>query len=258
MKRKIIRIDEERCDGCGLCASACHEGAIAIIDGKAKLVSDTYCDGLGDCLGECPQSAITIEERDAVPYDEQAVEKHLAQPKHPPASPPSAGGHAHGNLPCGCPGTAARTLKPAVQRRSHPDHPAESALGQWPIQLRLVSPSMPFLQNADLLLCADCVPFAVPDFHSRYLAGHAIAVACPKLDDSEEMVERLAEIFSQARPRSVKVLRMEVPCCGGLVQAAHQAMETAGVEIPIEVHIIRIEDGTATIQPEHPHTTAAV
>lgn len=264
MKRKIIRINEELCDGCGLCASACHEGAIAIIDGTAKLVSETYCDGLGACIGECPRDAITIEERDAAAFDGKAVANHLAQPTHQPehpahhASPPPAGEHTHGNLPCGCPGTAARTLKPSAHRGAHTDHPAESALGQWPIQLRLVNPAMPFLRDADLLICADCVPFAVPDFHQRYLAGHAIAVACPKLDDFDDIVERLTAIFSHARPRSVTVLRMEVPCCGGLAQAAHQALENAGVDIPIEVHIVRIEDGSTTIQQEHSHSTATV
>jgi ferredoxin len=230
MKRNIIRIDENLCDGCGLCVEACHEGAIALIDGKARLVSETYCDGLGNCLGECPRGAITIEERNAMPYDNEAVKRRQVHDTHP------AKAEAHGRLPCGCPGSMARTLKPAAVAAVPAGAPAKSALGQWPIQLRLVNPSMPFLQGADLLLCADCAPCAIPDFHQRYLAGRAIAA-----------------IFEEAHPRSITVLRMEVPCCGGLAHAAHQAMEKAGLDIPVEIHVIRIEDGSAEIEPSHSH-----
>jgi ferredoxin len=214
--RKIIKIDEDKCDACGLCVTACHEGAIQIVDGKAKLVSEVYCDGLGDCLGECPQGAITIEEREAEPFDVKAVEKHLAELEGEKTceAAPAAGG--------GCPGSALRkfqaTAPPALSGDDRP-----SQLGHWPVQLMLVPPGAPFLQGADVLIAADCTPFATANFHEHYLAGKALLVGCPKLDDIQHYYEKLKAIFAAAKPASVTVLRMEVPCCGGIANAVARA-----------------------------------
>jgi NAD-dependent dihydropyrimidine dehydrogenase PreA subunit len=239
MKRKIVRIDESKCDGCGKCIEACHEGALAIVGGKAKLVSDTYCDGLGACIGECPQGAIAVEEREAVDFDAAAVAKRRKRAAGSESRVALA--DAHG----GCPGSAMRSFAPlaAEAPAAAEGQPPPSQLGHWPVQLRLLSPSAPFLQGAHLLLCADCAPFSVPDFHSRYLQGRAVAVSCPKLDDAGETVERLTALFAEARPSRVTVLRMEVPCCGGLTLAARKAREMAGVPTPIEAHIIGIRGG---------------
>jgi ferredoxin len=233
--RQIIRIDEEKCDGCGDCVPACHEGALAIINGKAKLVNDVYCDGLGACLGKCPKGAITIEERDAVAYDEDATARHIAMLKirQTMTAPTPMGG---------CPGSANRTLTPAVA--SHPNStnaaPGVSELRTWPVQLKLVAPNAPFLADADLLLCADCVPFAVPDFHSRFLAGKVLLVGCPKLDDLNFYHQKLMTIFAETKPRSITVLKMEVPCCTGIAQAALNAISSVSPELPASVYTIGI------------------
>lgn len=235
VKRKIIEIDEEKCDGCGLCVSACHEGAIKIEDGKAKLVSETYCDGLGDCLSECPQDAIRIEERDARPFDEEAVKAHLAKKDAAKAAarPPVGGG---------CPGAALRSFQPGVAQPAAPrDGGASSQLGHWPVQLKLVPPGAPFLKGRDLLVCADCVPFAVPDFHSHYLSGKAVLVGCPKLDDLEFYLEKLKVLFAEARPSSITVLKMEVPCCGGIAHAAVEARNEAAPEVTVRIHTIGLQ-----------------
>ncbi len=236
VKRKIIKIDEDKCDGCGLCVTACHEGAIQIVDDKARLVSEVYCDGLGDCLGECPQDAITIEERDAEAFDEKAVEEHLARKTKTESAPPlpPVGG--------GCPGAALRKLspKPAAAATAG-STPGASGLGNWPVQLMLVPPGAPFLKDADLLICADCVPFAVPDFHSRYLAGRILLVGCPKLDNLQHYEEKLKAIFAEARPRSITVLKMEVPCCDGIAQVTVAARKVAAPDKPIKVHTVGIQ-----------------
>ncbi len=252
MKRNIIRIDEAKCDGCGLCVKACHEGALAIVDGKARLVSETYCDGLGACIGPCPQGAISIESRDAAAFDEAAVAKRQQelgivpaphQPHAPAASVPAAH-HGHGG---GCPGSLMRSFRPVATPPAPcctgMDQPSASQLSHWPIQLRLLNPGAPYLTGADLLLCADCAPFTIPDFHARYLDGHCVAVSCPKLDDLDEAIERLAAIIAHAQPRRITVLRMEVPCCGGLAMAAFKARERAGVPVPIEIHVVGIRGG---------------
>jgi len=234
--REIIQIDEERCDGCGECVIACAEGAIQIIDGKARLVSDVYCDGLGACVGECPQGALTVVKRDAPDFDEVAVKQHLtrhAGAKPSPLPCPTAGG--------GCPSSAMRTMAPAESDAA--PIPGSSQLGHWPVQLMLVPPHAPFLQGADLLICADCVPFVVPDFHSRYLSGRAVVVGCPKLDDLTHYYEKFKAIFAQARPESVTVLRMEVPCCGGLAGAVMRARGETIPETPMQVHTIGIQGG---------------
>jgi hypothetical protein len=211
MLRKIIRIDEEKCNGCGLCIPNCHEGAIKIVNGKAKLVSDAHCDGLGACLGHCPQDALTVEERVADAFDEEVVQRDLSK-------------------------------KEKSENAENTENP-ESQLSHWPVQLRLVPPAAPFLQGSDLLICADCVPFAVPDFHSRYLAGRAVLVGCPKLDDLEHYREKLKAVFAEAKPGRVTVLRMEVPCCGGLAQAVMEARDRVIPDTPLEIHTIGIQGG---------------
>ncbi len=246
--RKVIHIDEDKCDGCGECVTACAEGAIAVIDGKARLISDTYCDGLGACLGECPQDAISMLEREAEAYDEKAIVAHLRREK-PPVDIPI---HP---APSGCPGSAIRQFqKQPVQACPTPSRPTQagssgqSRLGHWPVQLMLVPPHAPFLRGAHLLICADCVPFAVPDFHERYLNGKAVVVGCPKLDDLQHYFEKLQAIFETARPEKVTVLRMEVPCCGGIAQAAMKAAELTCPEMPVEVHTIGV-GGDISVEP---------
>lgn len=235
--RNIIKIDEEKCDGCGHCVEACAEGAIQIIDGKAKLVGEILCDGFGACLGSCPQDALTIEKREAEGYDEEAVKKHLAAEKQAQAKPEPE------PLPCGCPGSALKTLMPQMSDHNQPIQPATSFLSHWPVQLKLVPPHAPFLKGADLLICADCVPFALPDFHGRYLMGRAVVVGCPKLDDLQYYLEKLKDIFKTARPSRITVLKMEVPCCNGIAQAAMMARQQASSDIPLEVHTIMINGG---------------
>ncbi len=213
--RKIIEIDEEKCDGCGLCADACHEGAIQIIDGKAKLVSETYCDGLGDCIGECPRDAITIIEREAAGFDAAAVEAHLIRQKANAGTRPAA-------TPCSCPSSALQDFdEPASAPTTDGDRPPQ--LRQWPVQLVLVPPGAPFLKGADLLITADCVPFATANYHDRYLADKVTVVGCPKLDDIQYYYEKLKLMLAEADPKSITVLRMEVPCCGGITQAVTKA-----------------------------------
>jgi Pyruvate/2-oxoacid:ferredoxin oxidoreductase delta subunit len=243
--RKIIRIDEEKCDGCGQCAEACAEGAIQIVGGKARLVSETYCDGLGACIGDCPRDAITIEEREAAEFDAEAVKQHLAQESREPAKPktplPTAAGRAaippNGHV---CPGTFAQMLQAnrAAQRSAgvsqQPSSPAAaSALANWPVQLRLVPVNAPYFEDAELLIAADCAPFALADFHARLLDGKILLIGCPKLDDVEFYRQKLAEIFRQNEIRSVEIAYMEVPCCFGLVQIVRFALAEAGKPIPL-------------------------
>jgi Pyruvate/2-oxoacid:ferredoxin oxidoreductase delta subunit len=219
--RKIVKIDEAKCNGCGECVPSCVEGAIQIIEGKARLVSETYCDGLGACLGRCPMDAITIERREAPQFDETAATNHVTQSnvKHPVHSCPS-------------------TRMVSFDRESAEKTPAvrtnQSTLSNWPVQLTLVPAHAPFLKGADILLAADCVPFAYPDFHQDFLEGKALLIACPKLDDYEAHLEKLTQIFSVSRPHSVTILRMEVPCCGGLTNLARQASLESGVSVPIQ------------------------
>jgi len=227
-KRPIIHIDEEKCTGCGLCVPACEEGAIAVIDGKARLVKEIFCDGLGACLGDCPTGALTIVEREADEFDADAVAAALAPP---------VAHHGH----AGCPGSALRTMDRPAARPAPVDDDAASALGHWPVQLMLVPPAAPFLRHADVLLCADCVPFALPNFHERYLRNRAVLVACPKLDDLAYYRQKLAEILATADPARVTVLRMVVPCCGGLSQALLDAREATGWSGTLEVHTVGIE-----------------
>lgn len=219
MLRKIIRIDEDKCNGCGLCADACHEGAIAMVDGKAKLVRDDYCDGLGDCLPVCPTGAIRFEEREAAAYDEAAVKARQA---------------AKGaDLPCGCPGTALKSL----HRTSAPEvvpaagASAQSQLMQWPVQIKLVPVNAPYFNNANLLIAADCVAFAYGDFHNRFIKNRITLIGCPKLDEGDYS-QKLTEILRNNAIRSVTVVRMEVPCCGGIENAVVNALKQSGKMIP--------------------------
>ena len=254
LRRKIVHIDADKCDGCGLCASACHEGAIEIVEGKARLASESYCDGLGACLGECPRGAITIEERPAEAFDQAAVERRSmgVSPMRPTGVPPVAAdpnpaapaAPAAKPLPCGCPGTAVRSLKPtrvaAVPAAragetpaTQPCDAAASQLRNWPVQLALVPPTAPYLRGADLLVAADCVGCALPDFHTRLLAGKVLVVACPKLDDTGPQVAKLTAIMSMNDVRSVTVAHMEVPCCTGIVRAVRAAVDASGKDIPV-------------------------
>jgi ferredoxin len=250
-KRKIVVIDEEKCDGCGLCITACAEGALKLIDGKAKLISDTYCDGLGACLGDCPQGAISVEEREAAPFDEEAVKEHLAVQKREsdplPMACPSTTGQSGASG--GCPGSRMRQLQPPKRESADVGTAGgRSMLAHWPVQLMLVPPQAPFLQDADLLVCADCVPFAVPNFHSEYLAGRSVLVGCPKLDDLEHYRDKLTEIFRVARPRSVTVVKMEVPCCHGIAQATVQAWQASRIDCRVEVHTIGLDGSLIDVE----------
>lgn len=221
--RKVIKIDEDKCNGCGLCVPSCAEGALQIVNGKAKLISEHYCDGLGACLGECPQGALIVEERKAEEFDEEAVAHHL-----------HAAAHEH-ELPCGCPSATVAQFQreaPAVPE-SAANGAAVSMLAHWPVQLTLVPPSAPFLKGADILLAADCVPFAYADFHRQFLGNHALLVACPKLDDFSAHLNKLIAILCQTEPRSITVVHMEVPCCSGLVHMAQRAIEASGLNIPL-------------------------
>ena len=236
--REVIEIDEALCDGCGDCVTACAEGAIAIIDGKARLVSDTYCDGLGACLGHCPQDAITIIHREAEAFDADAVEHHLAGRENPPAPmmsviqpmAPSGGG---------CPGSRAQVLAPTPATGPVLDDAAPSQLRHWPVQLHLVPPTAPFFEDADVLLAADCVAYAVGGFHRRFLSGRSLAIACPKLDSNQEIyLQKLVAMIDEAGIRSLRVMVMEVPCCSGLVRLVETAVKHASRKIPVDCLVV--------------------
>jgi ferredoxin len=219
-KRKIIEIDEEKCTGCGQCILACAEGALALVNGKAKLVGDVFCDGLGACIGECPEGALKIVEKEAQTFSEQEVQKlHKKE------------GKQEETLPCGCPSAMAMTLQHTDTCESSHDIPSQ--LGHWPIKLQLLSPGALFLKGSDLMLLADCAAAAFPNLHGCFLKGKTIAMGCPKLDDIDAHIERLAEIIKGAKPASLTVVHMEVPCCFGFVMAAQKAIEKAGIKIPL-------------------------
>ena len=229
MKRRIIHIDEAKCNGCGACAAACHEGAIAMVDGKAKLMRDDYCDGLGDCLPACPTGAITFVEREAAPYDEAAV---LAAKKNKAAAGGCPGSAAH-TLHAGCPGSRAQVLSGGSETPAAPTA-APSRLRQWPVQIKLVPMEASFFDGAKLLIAADCTAYAYAAFHERFIRGHITLVGCPKLD-SVDYSEKLTEILRRNDIREVTVVRMEVPCCGGLENAAKRALQASGKFIPWQV-----------------------
>jgi Pyruvate/2-oxoacid:ferredoxin oxidoreductase delta subunit len=236
IKRKIIKIDEEKCNGCGVCVPSCAEGAIQVVNGKAKLIAEKYCDGLGACLKECPEDALKVIEREADDFDEKAVEEHL----HATGGAHAAhGGHKEeaAAMPCGCPSTHLQTFAPATscQEANRPAYQetALSALTHWPIQIRLVPASAPFLRGADLLVAADCTPAAYPNFHRDFLKGKVVMLGCPKFDDVPSYVQKFADIFTTAGIKSVTVLTMEVPCCQGLPVIVKKGLEQSGKKVPI-------------------------
>lgn len=233
MKRQIIKIDEQKCNGCGICVTACHEGAIGMVDGKAKLLREDYCDGLGNCLPACPTGAITFEEREALEFNKDEVEKNIRAGEAQPPEP----------LACGCPGTHARSLRQVpshpMHGEGHAPHPVpapslESQLNQWPVQIKLVPPTAPYFQNAHLLVAADCTAFSFGDFHNRFMKNKVTLIGCPKLDEGDYS-EKLTAILQHNDIKSVTVVRMEVPCCGGIEYAVKTALQRSGKMIPWQV-----------------------
>lgn len=240
IKRKILEIDEERCNGCGQCASACAEGAIEIINGKAKVVKDSYCDGLGACIGECPEGALKIVERATEAFDPEAVEHHL---KHKETFQTLKAEHSTLNtevLPCGCPSTQMQIFSSPCEAANQPitQTSTTSALTHWPVQIKLVPPTAPFLKRAHLLVASDCTPVAYPSFHKDFLKNRTVLIGCPKFDDTEEYINKFAEIFKNADIQSVTVLIMEVPCCSKMPAIIQQGMAIAGEQIPMEKVVI--------------------
>ena len=231
MIRKIIKIDKALCNGCGLCAEACHEGAIGMVDGKAVLLREDYCDGLGDCLPACPTGAITFEEREAPAYDAAAVMRAQAASFATQNTP----------LPCGCPGTQSKTIRrPAESAASAPPAAVQSQLAGWPVQIRLVPVNAPYFDGANLLVAADCTAYAYGNFHARFMKNRVTLIGCPKLD-AVDYAEKLADILRHNDIKSLTVLRMEVPCCGGLEQAAKTALQKSEKWIPWQVFTIRTD-----------------
>lgn len=226
MNRKIIKIDESLCNGCGACAEACHEGAIGIVNGKAKLLRDDYCDGLGDCLPVCPTDAISFEEREAAPYDEAAVQLKKARKAEDIT------------LPCGCPGSNVKAIEtPKAQPIQDYISPVQSQLRQWPVQIKLVPVNAPYFENANLLIAADCTAYAYGDFHNKFIKNRITLIGCPKLD-SGSYAEKLTEILKANHIKSITIVRMEVPCCGGIENAAKAALQDCGKMIPWQVFTI--------------------
>ncbi len=219
MIRKIIKIDTEKCNGCGACAAACHEGAIEMINGKAVLTREDYCDGLGDCLPACPTDAISFEEREAPAYDEEAARKAKMQ-------------KFGVKLPCGCPGTQSKSIK--REEICAVNTPAVSQLNQWPVQIKLVPVNAPYFDDANLLIAADCTAYAYGNFHNEFIRNHITLIGCPKLDEGD-YTEKLTQIIANNNIRSVTIVRMEVPCCGGIENAAKNALQTSGKFIPWRV-----------------------
>lgn len=226
MVRRIIHIDEEKCNGCGACAAACHEGAIGMVDGKAKLLRDDYCDGLGDCLPTCPTGAITFVEREALAYDHEAVQANMAKKK----------AQTEEKLPCGCPGSMAKSLERAPEAAcvSAPAAAPVSRLRQWPVQIKLAPVNAPWFKGAKLLVAADCTAYAYANFHEDFIKDHITLVGCPKLD-SVDYSEKLTAILAQNDIRSITVVRMEVPCCGGIEFAVKKAIQQSGKLLPWQV-----------------------
>ena len=229
--RNIIEIDESKCDGCGNCVTDCAEAALQIVNGKARLAKEIYCDGLGACLGACPAGALKVVQRESAPFDEAATEKHIEETKKIKESP------------CGCPGTKPFDFADKTGRKEANLGPAETKpeLTNWPVQLKLIATTAPYLNNTDLLLAADCTAFSAINFHSRFIKGKKVIIGCPKLDDAQTYLDKLAEIFRSNAIKSLTVVRMEVPCCGGLSFIAKKAVEASGRGIPYNEVIIGIK-----------------
>ena len=235
MKRKIVNIDREKCNGCGLCVNACHEGAIELVNGKAQLIGDEYCDGLGDCLPECPVDAINIIERESKDYDEKLVVEKKKEKLNLKV-----------DLPCGCPGTAARIINRVPKSKIHVSTSGEnigniSKLRQWPVQLKLINPKAAYLKNAELLVAADCTAYAYGNFHEDFIKDHIVLIGCPKLDDINYYEEKFTEIIKNNDLKSITVVRMEVPCCSGIVNAVKNSMLRSGIIVPYKEVIISTE-----------------
>jgi len=224
MIRKIIKIDEKKCNGCGLCAEACHEGAIGIVEGKAKLLREDYCDGLGDCLPSCPTEAITFEEREAPAYDQAAVKAAQQKKQTEP-------------LPCGCPGTQSKRIARSETAAVSAAAESFSRLSQWPVQIKLVPMHAPYFNQANLLIAADCTAYAYGAFHERFIKNRITLIGCPKLD-MVDYAEKLTAIIRDNEIKSITVVRMEVPCCGGIEQAVRQALMASGKLIPWQVVVV--------------------
>lgn len=222
MKRRIIEIHQEKCNGCGLCVKACHEGAIALVDGVAKLMRDDYCDGLGDCLPNCPTGAISFVEKETVPYDAEAVKRHMEKR------------HNNGN----CPGARARSVQPEQTDASAVS--VRSRLQNWPVQIKLATPNAPYFQGCDLLIAADCTAYACAGFHERFIQNRVTVIGCPKLDNIDYSV-KLAAILQHNDIRSITVVRMEVPCCGGLTAMVEKAVAASGKNIPLRIQVLSID-----------------
>ncbi len=235
MKREIIKIDEELCNGCGECVPGCHEGALKVVNGKAKLVSEVLCDGLGACIGHCPMGAITIETRESEAFDEKMVPVFkMQQPVHPQQNIHQS--HAGG----GCPGSRERVIERPSAAGSVTGS-LQSELRQWPVQMHLINPAAPYFQRSDLLLAADCVAYSTGGFHNRYLKGKSLAIACPKLDhNTESYVEKLITLIDTARVNTITVMVMEVPCCGGLMNMVRSALSRASVKVPVKQIMISL------------------
>jgi len=246
MKRKIIRIDEEKCTGCGLCVPGCHEEAIKIIDGKAKLVSDVFCDGLGACLGECPEGALSIEEREANPFDEKMVQEAAARKKSDQAQGHGGKSSPHSldvisSAAHACPGSAHAVFerKSQITPAVSPAGSKQSELTHWPIQLHLVNPAADFFRGKDVVLAADCVAYSLSDFHERFLKGKSLAIACPKLDEGQDVyVEKIRKMVDESQINTLTIIMMEVPCCRGLLQIARAALQGAKRKVPLKAIIV--------------------
>jgi ferredoxin len=233
MKRDILKIDEELCNGCGICVPSCHEGALKVVDGKVRLISELMCDGLGDCIGHCPEGAITIETRDAEPYSELMVMEHIENQGHMSA-------HNQIHTGSGCPGSKAMVID-RKQDSSGGSEKIQSELRQWPVQMHLINPNAPYFTNADILVAADCVAYSVGNFHGRYLKGKSLAIACPKLDSGTDIyVEKLKALIEVAAVNTITVMIMEVPCCGGLLQMVKEATSRSSRKVPVKLMIAGI------------------
>lgn len=238
--RKVIKIDEDRCNGCGQCVSACFEGALEIVDGKAKVIKDSFCDGLGACIGECPEGALKIEEREVEEFDEEAVKEHMQESGirlKTPAEIHAEHGHQEGHS---CPSAKPITMERAHHALDEYAHEAESRLEHWPIQLMLIPETAPFLKGKNLMVLADCVAVAYPDLHNKFLSGNAVAMGCPKFDDCEIYAKKLRGIIQNSGIKSISVVNIEVPCCFGLLRLVETAVRESGKKIPFKQYVIGI------------------